>query len=307
MDDINNKKELFIKYNYFIHSFEKFDTEIYHSQQADSSRNKYKGYIIYLKEYEEFKENINYNKVKSFYSSQTIEKQKILEQFDINKFKKIKNFKTIEFNTPRYLFYKISSNEKFIIINEELCKFIENIDKEKPSFIEYIIENKNLVTIKFQNGENIKLWINRNIINEYSLNYSGKVEEFKHYIDEYKNILKDINSFNEIEKQFIDNLYKKENESSPKSGYLIKNSWINNWKKITNYEKIKTLIKLNNRKDIISDEIINHLEKNKLNYKDLPPLEIFNFQTKNELDDYLLNNCLVIINTNLMQSFGNNS
>ena len=90
MDDINNKKELFIKYNYFIHSFEKFDTEIYHSQLADSSRNKYKGYIIYLKEYEEFKENINYNKVKSFYSSQTIEKQKILEQFDINKFKKIK-------------------------------------------------------------------------------------------------------------------------------------------------------------------------------------------------------------------------
>ena len=163
------------------------------------------------------------------------------------------------------------------------------------------------MTIKFQNGENIKLWINRNIINEYSLNYSGKVEEFKHYIDEYKNILKDINSFNEIEKQFIDNLYKKENESSPKSGYLIKNSWINNWKKITGCEKIKTLIKLNNRKDIISDEIINHLEKNKLNYKDLPPLEIFNFQTKNELDDYLLNNCLVIINTNLMQSFGNNS
>ena len=307
MADINHKKELFIKYNYFIHSFEKFITEIYQSKQVDSSKNKYKGYIIYLKEYEEFKENINYNKVKSFYSSQTIEQQKILEQFDIIKFNKIKNFKPIEFNTPRYLFYKISNKQNFIIINEELCKIIENIDNEKPSFIEYIIENNNYLSIKFENGENIKIYCDNNIINEYSLNFSSKSGEYKLYIDEYKNILKDTNSFYEIEKQFIDNSNQKENESFPKSGYFIKNSWINNWKKITNYEKIKTLIKLNNRNDIISDEIINHLEKNKLNYKDLPPLEIFNFQTKNELDDYLLNNCLVIINTNLMQSFGNNS
>ena len=127
------------------------------------------------------------------------------------------------------------------------------------------------MSIKFENGENIKLWSNEGIINDCSLNYSGKVEEYKYYIDEYKNILKDINYFYEIEKQFIDNLNKKENESSLKSGYLIKNSWVDNWKKITNYEKIKTLIKLNNRNDIISDEIINHLEKNKLNYKDLPP------------------------------------
>ena len=59
------------------------------------------------------------------------------------------------------------------------------------------------------------------------MNYSGKVEEYKHYIDEYKNILKDINYFYEIEKQFIDNLNKKENESSPKPGYLIKLKTLN--------------------------------------------------------------------------------
>ena len=103
--------------------------------------------------------------------------QKILEQFDIIKFNKIKNFKPIEFNTPRYLFYKISNKQNFIIINEELSKIIDNIDNEKPPFIEYYIENNNFVSIKFENGENIKLRSNENIINDYSLNYSGKVEE----------------------------------------------------------------------------------------------------------------------------------
>ena len=149
MNDNNYQKDLFIKYNYFIYSFEKFITALYQNNQEDSKKNKYKGYIFYLNEYEELKENINYNKVKSFYSHQAIEKQKILEQFEINKFNKIKKFTQIEFNTPRYLFYKIDNKNSFIIINEEFYKMVGNINKEKYSIIEYIIEKNNLISINF--------------------------------------------------------------------------------------------------------------------------------------------------------------
>ena len=184
MNDNNYQKDLFIKYNYFIYSFEKFITTLYQNNQEDSKKNKYKGYIFYLKEYEELKENINYNKVKSFYSPQAIEKHKILEQFDIYKFNKIKNFKPIEFNTPRYLFYKIDNKNSFIIINEEFFKIIGNINVDKNSLIEYIIEKNNLISINFENGENIKIWCDKNIINEYSLKFSSKAEEYK-YIKRY--------------------------------------------------------------------------------------------------------------------------
>ena len=100
---------------------------------------------------------------------------------------------------------------------------------------------------------------------------------------------------------------KKEKNTSPKTGYLVKSSWINKWKKITYYQKIKILIKLKCNNDLISNEVINHLEKNKLKYKDLPPLEIFNYKNKKELDDVLLNDSLVIIDTNLKQSLDNTS
>ena len=124
-DNSNNMKELFIKCNQLIFSFEQFIEKVYRNKEEDSNKSIHKGYIVSLKEYEELKENTNYNKVKSFYSLNNIDKEKILQQFDINKFKKIKNFKfhQIEFNTPRYLIYKLDNKENFIIINEQIWNF----------------------------------------------------------------------------------------------------------------------------------------------------------------------------------------
>ena len=297
-------KELFIKYNYLIFSFEQIIENIYQTKKEEIAKNIYKGYIINLKDYEEFKEFINYGKVKSFYSSQKIETQKILQYFDINKFKKIKKFNSIEFNSPRFLFYKLGSKESFIIITEQIWKLLGNNNKEKIPNIEYTIDKNNHICIIFENGEKIFIRTDNNIINEYSLNYSNKAEEYKYYIDEYKNIIKDINSYYNNEKTFSNNLKKKEINMAPKSDYLISLSWVNNWKRITNYERIKFLIESNNSKDkILSDEVISHLEKNNFKYNELPPLEIFHFETKKELDDFLIKDSLVIIDSNFIQSF----
>ena len=310
-DDNNNKmKEIFIKYNYLIFSFEKFIEGVYQNKEEDLIKNIHKGYIVNLKEYDELKENINYNKVKSFYSSQNIDKEKILQHCDINKFKKLKNFNfhQIEFNTPRYLIYRLDNKENFIIINEQIWNcFGENDEKNKYS-IEYKVEENNQISINFENESNIIVKSDNNIINEYSLKYSKKVEEYKDYIEEYKNIIKDINSYYSIEKEFLDNITKKEKSNAPKSGYLISFSWINKWKKITNYEKIKFLMTLNNNNiNNISDAVIYHLEKNKFKYNDLPPLEIYSFKSKNDLDEFLKNDYLVIVDNSFIQSFKNKS
>ena len=299
-------EELFIKYNHYIYLYEKFIEKIYGKDINSPARDKYKGYIMNLKDYEELKQNLNYTQVNKFYSSNNIEAQKCLQYYDANKFNKIKNIKLIEFNTPRYLVYKIMNGNDYIIISEELWNLInsnENININKNFLIEYSIESNNQISINFEKGENIFLWTNNNnIINKYSIQYGAKKEYLNYYIEEYKNIIKDINSYYNIEQEFLDNLNKKEKNSTPKSGYLISNSWINKWKKITNYNKIKIYIK--SKKDSeIPNEVINHLEKNDYKYSELPPLEILSFKTKKEIDDYLTNGIIVIIDNNFKSSF----
>ena len=303
-DDQTRLKELFIKYNWYIYAFEKFIDKIYKENKESVSKEKYKGYIVNLKEYENIKDNIEYKKVKPLLSSQgKPDFNKIVQNFNPNKFNSINKLKQIEFKTARYLFYKITNQENYIIINEELWNLIGCLGQNNnDSPINYTIEKENQIEINFENGDNIYIRSNDdNIISQYSFNYSIKKEEYKYYVGEYKNIIKDINTYYSIEKEFEDNLNKKDINSINKSGYLISNIWINQWKKITNYENIKNLIKENNTK--IADEIVYYLENNKYKYSDLPPLEIFNFQTKNEIDDFLLNDSLVIINSDFKQSF----
>ena len=250
-DGNNNMKEFFINYNYLIFSFEKFIERLYQNKE-ENSNNLIHGYLVNFKEYEDLKENLNYNKVKSFYSSQNIDKEKIIQHCDIHKLIKIKNFKfhQIEFNTPRYLIYRLNNKDNFIIINEQIWNILGAKDEISKNYIEYKIEENNQISINFGNGDNILVKSDNNIINEYSIKYCNKVEEYKYYIDEYKN-----------------------------------NSNLNN----------------------ISDEVICHLEKNNFKYNDLPPLEIHSFKTKKDLDDYLMNDSLVIVDSNFIRSFKNKS
>ena len=298
------REDLFIKYNNCIYSYEKFIEEIYNKNNNSPLQDKYKGYIIYLSDYEELKKNLNYNSIKQCYSSKNIEKQKLLQHYDVNKFSKIKTIKQIEFYSQRYLINKIKNGNEYIIINEELWNLIgcKNNENKNPS-IEFSLENNNQISINFENGENLLIWTNNNnIINKYSLNYSTKKENINYYVDEYKNIIKDINSYYNIEKEFSDILNKKNQNSIPRSGYLINITWINKWKKITNYSKIINYIK-SNKESEIQNELIHHLDKNNYKYDELPPLEILSFNSKKEMDEYLENNIIVIIDSNFKSSF----
>ena len=72
--------------------------------------------------------------------------------------------------------------------------------------------------------------------------------------------------------------------------------WLNN----SYYEEIKKNYlekkenNKNNEKEII-DELIYYLEKNKIKYSWLNPIEIVNFKTKSEIEAFLKKDSLIII------------
>ena len=156
-DDQARLKELFIKYNWYIYTFEKFIDKIYKENKESLSKEKYKGYIVNLKEYENIKDNIEYKKVKPLLSSQgKPDFNKIVQNFNSNKFNSINKLKQIEFTTARYLFYKITNQESYIIINEELWNLLGCLGQNNnDSPINYTIEKENQIEINFENGDNI--------------------------------------------------------------------------------------------------------------------------------------------------------
>ena len=307
----DQKKNFFIKLNIIINSYEEFVTKIYNEikNKINQEDNYYKGYIIEKKDFDVLKENLNYKKYKELNQNDKNNTNKIKEIFDINKFNKISRFKEMEFASPRYILYRIINKSEFIIINEDLWDMLGPVNQDKKikkdSEIEYKIGQGNQICIKFKKGEYLYLWADNNQINQYSYNFCEKKEEFKHYIDEIKNISRDINSYFYIEKSFLEKTNKKDSNNAPESGYLISNKWLNNWKKITNYEKIKKIMQLNkpDQLEIIQNEIIYHLEKNNYKYSDILSLDIFTFNTKEELDNYLKDDALAIIDGTFKQSF----
>ena len=121
-------------------------------------------------------------------------------------------------------------------------------------------------------------------------------------------IYNDIKSYFDYENEFKSNLTKRKSFSLgyySKIGYIISKMWIDNWKKFYNYEEIKKdFLKENIKKELILNKIIYHQEKyTKLKNNQLKPLEIFNFHTKEEFEEFLKNDSLVLIDYNLKSLF----
>ena len=122
-------------------------------------------------------------------------------------------------------------------------------------------------------------------------------------------IYSDIKSYFEYDKEFKENLKKKISFSFEyyyKSGYLISKFWIDKWKNFCNYEEIKkkylkyTLL---DDKTSILNKIIYHQEKHNLKNDQLKPSEILNYNTKEEFEEFLKKDSLVLIDNNLKSLF----
>ena len=237
-----------------------------------------KGYLIDLKEYEQYKNDLLYQVYKNNkneYEDEII--CKICELISINKSLELKKFEQVQIESYQDLKNKLYNNNEYLLISESLWSNICKRGKENESCIEYYINDSDLYFILkdntfvyFSNNKNIlnktsyissedikKIETPLNINNDIIINAENKkdLKEANNY-EKNDNIIDVQNNENKNNKDKLSNLIKimleyylferkikEETKSLVKevnnSGYLIDKKIINNWKKSVNYEKIK--------------------------------------------------------------------
>jgi len=265
-----------------ISNFEKYIKKIYSS---DSNEAEHIGYLINLQEYEYIKEIVNTFKV------------------NINDCGKVFHINQIEFKTPQYLINMILNGNKYILINADIWNLICDKDKIGESPILYKV-NDNDITFSLDNIE-LSFSHNKNIIDKKSLNSSS---DYKSNYEKITKIYDSIVNYYTFENSFLKSLENKQYSNDTTNDYLVSNEWIDKWKKLSNYENIKTNFLQNNlnNKTNIMNNLINYLEQNKYKCNELfESINIKKFDKKEELKSYLKEDSLVLVNSEFIDIFAN--
>jgi len=269
------------KYRNAISDFEKYREKIYSHKNLKG--NEYKGYLINLKDYERIKQNFDNIKINKK-----------------NDFKRNFNINQIEFKTSHFLINMILNGNKYIFINTELWKLICDKDKADESPIIYKV-NSNDITFYIDN-KYLTFKHNKNIIDK-------SMYKDNHYKSQYEQIRRicdsTINYYN-FENKILNDLKNKQCSYDIEYELLISQNWIDKWKKISNYESIKANYLKNNinNKDNMINDLIYHLEKNKLDYNELfRSINVRKYNKKEEIEFYLKKDSLVLIDYKFLVNF----
>ena len=285
------------KYIKAIYYYEEKIKKFYNNSKSFFS---HKGYLIKYKDYENLKEKIGFNKM---------DKINILKIKVDKASKNIKPYaiKLIEFKTSQYLINMILNDNKYILINQELWKELNDKENENEEYINYKITN-NTISFILDNNQELRFDCsgnNKNIIDKTT--YKPTIDSnFK----DIQTIYNDILNYYKFEKQFLNNIKNPKNNNEPKlKGFLVTQEWLDKWKLYSNYEDIKNnyLNKDKINKNEIIYKIIKNVQEseklNKLKYKNLIPIKIREIKKEENLRAFLEKDSLVLINSN---SFTNN-
>ena len=202
------------------------------SKENKESDEIHDGYIIDYKAFIEYEEN------------------KKVDKFVCYSQKKIKL--TPEIADIDNLINKINQFKKYIIIDQNLFKKICDQRKNDPNThkMKYRVTPENIIL--FRGIEEIK-FINNN---DNIIQYPSSLNINRIYID--------ILNYFEIEKNISEKL--KNNTKEKYNGILIDNTWINNWKKYSNYDSIKKEDLENINKDKIENILMKNFKEKLANY-----------------------------------------
>ena len=287
-----------IKYVKGFYEFENYINKINSNLQTIFKT--HHGYLINFEKIEEIKRNINYEENKIIYKNYI---QSLIDE-DNEKYYTIEE---IEFKDPDYLLNMLFNGNKYILINRDLWKLLCEKNKENALCITYEI---NYNQIKFKLDYLTELFfINQknNLITAGGFNtpYNVKYKLYQSKYDNIKSIFTQIKNYYDYEKNFENNL-KSENIGEYEEGYLVDANWFNKWKEYNDYSNIKSNYLLNqqSQKQIIDWIIyIQQLNKEKKIILEMP--KIYKFKNKNQLESFLRNNKLVVIDTSIISFWPN--
>ena len=268
--------------------FKKYENSTYVMKE------KYKGYIINFKEYENIKEKIGYAK--------DVQNMNQYNSGNIS----LLNIKQIEYKTYYYLLNMIFNKNEYIIINEDVWKILSKKEEKDQDPIEFMIDN-NIISVylddnkylNFIHPKNEKIILKESLLEKDNLDYTNYniIMPFYNRIKEYYN----------FEKEFLKDL--SESNRKQKEYFLITKKWLDQWMEYSHYEEFKDLFSENPiNEQNIKNKIINILEKEKYRYKKLllDDNEIINITKNNQLEYYLKANPLVLVDKLFLSSFQKN-
>jgi len=194
----------------------------------------------------------------------------------------------------------ILNGNKYIFINTDLWKLICDKDKIRESPIIYRV-NKNDITFNLDN-KFLTFKHNKNIID----NISYKDSFYKTDFENIRKIYESAVEYYNFENKILNDLKNKQYSNDNSFVILMSQNWIDNWERISNYENIKTkyLQKNITNKDDIMNGLIYYFEKNEIKYNELFSfINIRKFNKKEEIESYLKNESLVLINDRFSSCF----
>ena len=219
-ENINDKEfDKFLSYNKAIYEYEENVNSFSKSRNIITE----KGYLVYLDDYNAIKELLNYNNYKKFLN---VNNKYIKNScFNINKFNQIKLLEPIKIKSADYI-KNIILTVGCILITKELLELISNKNEKPISFN----ADKNKITLSIKNNEKLEFNHTNFILNLETLDKNSP--NYKEINDIYESIIKYFTFENEIANNLI--------EDRDKYGLLLKKTWIDEWKKYSNYDNIKS-------------------------------------------------------------------
>jgi hypothetical protein len=263
----NQTEIIFNYYKYAIYNFENY---IYNYTYPNSNEIfQESGYLINLKEYNRFKEIIDYNNFSMNFQNNYDHNyyQNLFNSININNYEDIISLNQIKFKTSDYLVNMLLNENKYILIYPDLWKIVCNKEKQDEPPISYQIINKQII---FTLDGQMPFIFNLNDSKKITLEKST-CSNIDNFYSNYNIIMKiyiAIKNYYQFEKDFSKKLKQDENYLDEEKYYLISKKWIDEWKLCSKYETIKDLINKENLDDHnIKNQIIYFQKLNNYNYK----------------------------------------
>ena len=214
------KDEEFKEFVDLLDSIDKYDKRIESIKKSGRIRDE-KGYLVENSEFIELKNKINYKRNRGYLY---LNEDKLYSEFKNIQFERNQKLQPIKIYSADYI-KNIIINLDCVLIMKELFKLV-NINKTNE--VSFDADN-NKITLFLKGNEKIELTHRNLILDKYSFDKNISIN------NEIQLIFDSINNFFKFE----NNIMNKQNDNMKKTGYLLKKSWIDEWKNFSNYEYIK--------------------------------------------------------------------
>ena len=300
--------EISLDYCISLKSVEENIKSQYNNLQYNSRKYLFKAFLIEMKDYNKFKEQIEYNTfINDIGSYKDTMIMKLVSQvseninYNINYLNK--KLKPTFVNSIKELYQLLNQGHEYILINAQLGEKI--IENTYEGIYSYSLDFKELILNI--NGENLHFLHNKNIINLSVLKAKekGNFQNIKsnNILDDYESLIDWLVKFIIAEEDFKMQLKSRDKKKDRSLGYLIDYNTYQNWEKIIQIHPLGRVVRqfLSQDKKFLTNEekqqVINILKNNNISKKNL--IQSLKFYSIEQLIDFNKVNDLILFNKEL--------